>query len=224
VSIWLVGDPDPARRLPEEMTELADRIIVDSANGAVPGLAMKALAASAHLGPDIEDLAWYRSAVWRELVAQFFDADAAAAELTRLTRIEIAGGAGSISTAALLTGGWLAAQLGLNIASVDAGSTMTRATYYAGADAVELHIAPSHGGTELDLVSIQTENATFSVQRHQAGAHLAVIAEFAAQPAERTVSPGFTHDAAMLALALDRTGADEVFARALEASLQLSGD
>lgn len=224
VSLWLIGDPDPARRLPAELLDIANRVVVDSANGAVPGLAMKALAAATRLAPSLEDLAWYRASVWRELVAQFFDAAPAADQLARLTRIDIAGGAGSISTAALLTGGWLAAQLGLSAASVESGSTMSRATYYAGARAVELRIAPSHDGTELDLIALESENATFTVQRHEASGHLHVRSDLPTLPVHRTVPPGFTHDAAMLALALEHSGGNDAFTRALEAALPLAGD
>jgi glucose-6-phosphate dehydrogenase assembly protein OpcA len=226
VNIWLIGDPDPVRRLPEELSTVADRIIVDSANGAVPALAIEHLAAASRLDAAIEDFTWRRAGVWRELIAQFFDAEVAAAELSRLTRIDIAGGAGSISAAAMLVTGWLIAQLGLTLASVETGSTMSHVTCYAGARAVEVRVTPSRVGAELEMVSIESDAATFAVEHHEESGHLHVRSDLEAQPVHRAVEPGSVDEAAMLAEAMEHTGqAGKAgpFAHALEIARILAG-
>ena len=113
--VWW-NDPAPTGdHLFEDMLDIADRILVDSA-------LMTDLAADfTALGDVVEggqharvtDALWLRMLAWRQAIAQVFDQPAARADLTRIDTVELtvqpsAGG----QAAALLLAGWLASRLG----------------------------------------------------------------------------------------------------------------
>jgi len=224
VHLWLIGDPDAKRRVPEELLDLADRLYVDSAAGAASGVALRAIAAAlSDRGPAIIDLAWERTTAWRELAAQFFDGPRTSAELQRLTEIEIDGGAGGVSAAALLLAGWLAASLELSLASVEASNSLVRATFYDGTRGVQLQVAPSAAGMEIERVKLATGGAEFYIELHPASGHMHVRSDFAEEPVHRTVAPEPDDDASVLTAAVEDTSAPETYARALRAALELLG-
>lgn len=105
--------------LVSSLFELVDFLIVDTVWGLDTGAAFAVLADSStrqDVG-DINDIAWSRLLVWRQLVAQFFDQPAALDSLDTIEEVEIVfspisdeGRCGRSS--ALLMAGWLATRLG----------------------------------------------------------------------------------------------------------------
>lgn len=105
--------------LVSSLFELVDILVVDTVWVQNTGAAFAVLASSAaHQDlSDINDIAWSRLLVWRQLVAQFFDQPAALESIETIEEVEITyapisdQGRGGRS-AALLTAGWLATRLG----------------------------------------------------------------------------------------------------------------
>lgn len=222
VHLWLVGEPDPRRRLPEELLELADRLYVDSAAGAVTPVALRTIAGALdETETALVDLAWERTNAWRELAAQFFDSGTSASQLDRLTQIEIAGGAGQISSAALLMAGWLASSLDLSPASVAAANTLVEATCYDGTRGVQIRITPSPAAMELERVALTTGDAEFTIALHADSAHMHVRSDWHAEPVHRTVSREPDSDAFVVTAAIEDTSAPDTYGGALRTALGL---
>jgi len=96
-----------------KLTDIADRIVVDTAEFDTPPAALTRLAQALKQGPvALADLAWSRLTCWRELTAQFFDAPQQRPYLDRLDRVALEIGGGVLRAEGLLWLGWLASRLG----------------------------------------------------------------------------------------------------------------
>jgi glucose-6-phosphate dehydrogenase assembly protein OpcA len=112
VALWYPeGEPfgDP---LFERLTELADRVIVDTERFVDPEGGLRRLAGLIGRIPPAGDLAWDRLTLWRELVAQCFDSPALTGQLSQLERVRIVYGAQCSRVPPLMLAGWFAARLG----------------------------------------------------------------------------------------------------------------
>ncbi len=117
--LWWPGDSPGTSPLFHDLTEIADRLIVDTAALSEPGRDLRTLASliSGRACPMLSDFAWARLTPWRQLVAQFFDAPGSRPCLQCIDQVQIVyaprnhAGASGLS-AALLTAGWLATRLG----------------------------------------------------------------------------------------------------------------
>lgn len=118
--LWWPGDIPGAGAHFQDLAELSDRLIVDTATLVEPPPGLRALAALLRRTrgcPFLSDFAWARLAPWRQLVAQFFDVPDARPCLATIEDIDIvyeprSSGDHSGFTAALLAAGWLATRLG----------------------------------------------------------------------------------------------------------------
>jgi hypothetical protein len=90
------------------LLELADRVVVDSSGACNDESVLRRLLCFVQPIKPLQDMAWMRSAPWREMIAQFFDDPDMHEDLASLTALEITSG----STAeALYLAGWLASRL-----------------------------------------------------------------------------------------------------------------
>lgn len=73
--IWWLGDPPSDNTLLRNLTQLSNRIIVDSSSFFQPEQSLHTLVSFLDEAPDcaLSDLNWGRITPWRSLVAQFFD-------------------------------------------------------------------------------------------------------------------------------------------------------
>jgi len=122
--LWWPGDDFVNHPLFEDLQQIVDRIIVDSAqlgNDASGVAAMRELLEDDDSGaPLIGDFTWLRLGPWRQLIAQFFDPPDVQLCLSSIEELTISyadiredGSSGFAS--ALLTVGWLASRLGWTI-------------------------------------------------------------------------------------------------------------
>lgn len=122
--LWWPGNDFVHNPLFEDLQQIVDRVIVDSAqlgNDTSGVAAMRALLDGDDTNsPLIGDFAWLRLAPWRQLIAQFFDPPDVQLCLTSIDEVTISyadvrddGSSGFAS--ALLTVGWLASRLGWEI-------------------------------------------------------------------------------------------------------------
>src|SRR3954452_19898146 len=100
----------------ESLMGVADVVLIDSAEGQDDAAAL-AWAAELAERTYVVDLAWLRSAPWRERIAATFDPPAWRPELERITGVTVRHREDS-SVAALLLVGWLASRLGWEPAKV----------------------------------------------------------------------------------------------------------
>lgn len=225
VHLWLIGEPDPVRRVPGEVLEAADRLYLDSSAGVEPGRALATLLSLASVGElRVFDLAWQRTAIWRDLAAQLFDGPSAAL-LENLTSIEIEGGGEARTSASLLLAGWLVAQLNLTPAStahdVAADRGTIEATYYDGTRAVGLRIAPSQGGAEIGSLMLRSADVTLRVWLDGLD-HLYVESDWAESPVQRTVAYTGASEPEVLLAALEEQEDADLFVSALRAAVDLT--
>jgi glucose-6-phosphate dehydrogenase assembly protein OpcA len=99
VILWMMGADGLNNTLIERLRNVADRLIIDSADFADQNAGLLRLA---QLGEELQvqrhkvsvnDLNWNRLTPWRELTAQFFDTRPLLPHLRRIDRVEIAFGA-----------------------------------------------------------------------------------------------------------------------------------
>lgn len=128
VYTWWFHDPPPDVKLFSNISRLSDRVIVDSSTFFTPEDSMIALAELLPSLPQsaMSDLNWGRITLWRQLVAQFFDAAEYKPYLAAVDTIEIEhavtpeteasqtneGLTSPNANCALLLAGWLKTRLG----------------------------------------------------------------------------------------------------------------
>jgi glucose-6-phosphate dehydrogenase assembly protein OpcA len=121
VVLWVIGAGALGNPLIERLRNVADRLLVDSAEALDQTASLIELARlGEELGSQrhqvsINDLNWNRLTPWRELTAQFFDTRPLLPHLRRIDRVEIEFGRtakGDNAAEALLFGCWLASSLG----------------------------------------------------------------------------------------------------------------
>lgn len=117
--LWWPGDVPTGDPLFGELTEVVDRLIVDTAIQRDPAASLRFLTSvmAADRCPGLSDFAWARLTPWRHLVAQFFDNLPARQCLAAVEDVRIVYGSqnpdgSSGLSAAVLMAGWLATRLG----------------------------------------------------------------------------------------------------------------
>ena len=114
--VWWPGDPPFSDQIFDQLVEVADRVVIDSADFSDLLLGLRRLA-TLRRRSGIGDLSWRRIGWWQELSAQFFDAPRFRRYLPNLNRIRIryarpAGGSGTGCLAQpMLYAGWVASRL-----------------------------------------------------------------------------------------------------------------
>jgi glucose-6-phosphate dehydrogenase assembly protein OpcA len=113
VMLWWPGRPEFDSRLFNELSELGDRLVVDTDEGFAPAdLAhLLQVARRRRQGCAIGDFNWARLLPWRQLAAQFFDMPATLARLAGLHGVTVWYGADGPSTQALLLAGWVESRM-----------------------------------------------------------------------------------------------------------------
>lgn len=111
--------PIAGNLLVSSLFEQVDILVVDTVWAQEPGASFEVLAANATRQDvsDINDIAWSRLLVWRQLVAQFFDQPTALESLDTIEEVEITYAPATAEgrcgrSSALLMAGWLATRLG----------------------------------------------------------------------------------------------------------------
>jgi glucose-6-phosphate dehydrogenase assembly protein OpcA len=186
VFLWLVGGPPLEQAFGDDALAVCDRLIVDSGAYADPPQALATLAAAlaAHPGEiSLADIAWARSRMFRELIAQAFDAAELRALIGAITAVDISCSGREVSAQAWLLAGWLASRLGW---PADGGPE------------VRTGARPAEGTPRRDLVSVRLEagdRGRVTVERTAAGT-IAVTVEAGGVTTSRTVpwsSPDSVH-------------------------------
>jgi glucose-6-phosphate dehydrogenase assembly protein OpcA len=86
--VWWPGDPPFGHPVFDQLVELGDRLVIDSADFSDLLASMRRLANLRHRS-GVGDLAWERLSIWQERIAQFFDAPRFRRYLPNLNRMVI---------------------------------------------------------------------------------------------------------------------------------------
>ncbi len=222
LNVWVIGPIDLTSYLASELIDNAEIVFVDTKDAPDVASALhSALVAHRKHGVAVCDLAWRRLAVWRSLVAQFFDGGDGARRLSQLRSIEITGG-GAVSSEMLLMGGWFISRLGLSLAEVERDDGSLAATLYDGSRGVTLKlVARVEQPAGITEVNVRTSEAEFIVQSHAESSHMHVREEWPGESDHRTVAQVPMDDASVVAEALDDASDLPIFIEAAEAALGL---
>ena len=234
VFLWWHDEPVPGSHLLQELLESADRMVIDSADFA-PERAAGALTELRRITREHDvalcDLNWSRLVHWRELIAQFFDAQPGRQYLDRLdtVSVEIASPHGREAdlTEGLLLVGWLASRMGWAFeegarrphggpVAFDLGSS-------AGPVTVELRPDPAHPGEGLHSLSLRAAaEASFSISRSLDDEACVVATAEMPDGAghSRVVHMDVPSEATLLCDELDTLGPDIVFEEALDRAVR----
>jgi len=130
VFLWWKDIPHHEDKLFDRLSELVDRVVIDSASFDNPHYDLTRLAQilGEHSGAlNISDLNWGRLTSWRSLVASFWDVADYRASLSKIERVRVEydppdRAPGEIAPKALLALGWLATCLGWEVEEADAAA------------------------------------------------------------------------------------------------------
>jgi glucose-6-phosphate dehydrogenase assembly protein OpcA len=118
--LWWRGTSLPMTALFMELTEISDRLLIDSASLEHRGRTLIEVSNLLHrskFGPKASDFAWTRLMPWRQVVAQFFDSVTAQQSLETIDEVVVtyerdrAEGTSGL-TSALMIAGWFSSRLG----------------------------------------------------------------------------------------------------------------
>jgi hypothetical protein len=234
--LWWAGDAVADSELLEDLLEVSDRLIVDSASFADPATELRHLASLLRRTagcPKMSDFAWARLAPWRQVITQFFDPPAAIDALDRLDAVEIAyggdAGTGDGLTAAVLLAGWLGSRLGWRppgeLLPVRGEPGAWRATLRAGAVGHQREVRITLRPTPSTAAAGGLGNVLLSALDGEAGSWrvdrvdplgLATYSDLPGRPpAQRLVYAAASDDGALLAEELRIFGRDPAFEAAL---------
>lgn len=240
VVLWWPDDVPFDSPVLRELVATVDRLFVNSGAFRGDGLARLAgMAATIGNGVVIHDVSWMRLLLWRELLAGLFDHPLLRPELRSISalRIDVSRpGAEVRLTKAVLVAGWIAAQLGWSVVTplaADPDGTR-RALLRHGRREIPLEIRPVASGVDGpvrgagSLVRVELEGSRshppLRVRVTRQADHLLGSADWqGAQIARRAARLDAFDEMPFLAEALDRSGGDRVFGRALATAVRIAG-
>jgi glucose-6-phosphate dehydrogenase assembly protein OpcA len=208
--LWWVGDLSPSDdALLDRLTELADRLVVDSSDFSSLTMStsrLDRLARRRHQPCAPSDLNWARLTAWRELVAQFFDSPALRPHLYHLDGVAVdygtADGAGLAQTMLLI--GWLASQLHWTLNTAfpiqQSGPTVGSLRRPDGGS-VSVSARPTTSGQVAGLLRLTLtagDTGRFIVSREADGVHALTEADVSGAPVLRRIAHCETADLSSL--------------------------
>jgi len=202
--VWWPGDPPFSHPVFDQLVDMGDRLLVDSADFGDLLAGMRRLG-SLRRRSGIGDLSWERLAWWQELTAQFFDAPRFRRYLPNLSRLriryavtppaserkvedeEVAPGVAAPMAQALLYAGWIATRLGwrrdATVSSLADGAFALRLEGKHEMVDLEIEPVPTDAARPGDLISVrlrslgETGAAEFIIDRDGDGGTVATNAD-----------------------------------------------
>ena len=235
--LWWLGEPPFHAPLFAQLTDLVDRLIVDSAGFSSMDAALHELAELTVIpgGLAVGDFAWGRLRPWRELVAQFFDPPAHRSSLAAIERVDLCyepEGPGRLSglSQAILALGWLCSRLGWHVWAPpqQEGEGAWRWTLRGAGREIEATLSPRHaddGVSGMRSLAIGVGGAhpgTYLVYREGA-ASLATSVDVPGVPQpDRSTRAAIRDEGELLLGELGQFGRDPIYGGALVFAAQLS--
>lgn len=114
VYLWLVGSPPLHQAFGQDAVAICERLIIDSGEYEDHAGTLRMLADELEAVGDaisLCDVAWERTRIWRQLIAQSFDGGEMRPFVHGITRVDVECSGGRISAQTWLIAGWLASRL-----------------------------------------------------------------------------------------------------------------
>lgn len=114
VYLWLVGSPPVHQAFGQDAVAICERLIIDSGEYEDHAGTLRTLSDQLHAVGDaisLCDVAWERTRMWRQLLAQSFDGEEMRPFVHGITRVDVECSGDRISAQTWLISGWLASQL-----------------------------------------------------------------------------------------------------------------
>lgn len=223
VFLWYPGAFSPQSPEFAAMSELADRVIVDSAarEDREESLREMAFLTSREDGPAVGDLQWVGLSPWRSLLADAFGSPERAAELEKLTSAEVLYAPGGECRALLLVG-WLASALGWVPKGLSRDGDHRKVEFDGPSGAVTVGLSPDSPDARLRHVRLRSPEHTFQVSRdREHGEVKTTVMRGEELVAERTVHLGSFDLGVLVGEELRFRGRDETYEAALRTAVEI---
>jgi glucose-6-phosphate dehydrogenase assembly protein OpcA len=221
VFLWYPGEFSPRSPGFAAMSELADRVIVDSAASEGHEARLREIAdlVADPTTPAIGDLQWVGLSPWRSLLADTFGAPERAGDLEKIENAEVLYAPGGENRALLLVG-WLASTLGWKPEGRNGGGRNIRFSGPSGEISVEL--SPDSPDARLRRIRLYSSEYSFQVSRHRALSDVrTTVMRGEELLAERTVHLGSFDLGVLVGEELRYRGRDEAYEGALRVAVEI---
>ena len=223
--VWWRGGLSLDLPLFAQLKDIADRMVVDTAEFDRPPAALARLAQALKQRPvAVADLAWSRLTCWRELTAQFFDAPQQRPYLDRLDRVAAEVGGGAPPPEGLLWLGWLASRLGWTPTGAQASDQGYACMFDSRGGGVhaEVRRSAADGRTVRRLELAAGRDARFMVEQQRPGCVRATTHVHEQSMPPRIVPLRSYDSVQLLSDELDFVGRDRVYEDALTVAARLA--
>jgi glucose-6-phosphate dehydrogenase assembly protein OpcA len=215
----------PSGHLYEDLSELADWLIIDSAGAPATSATFDAMRATDQAELTLADLSWARLHPWRDLTAHFFDHPTFRPYLDAINFVEIEA-AGRTSTPSLLLLAWLASRLNWSPVDARGGSAGAQVVFASGIQPIEASLrATGEDGSHLArlrLASDRPARAVFEVVCDKPGQITARSEVEGAETEHRSAALAPSVAGGLLCRQLDEAGHDRVFEQALASARDIA--
>jgi glucose-6-phosphate dehydrogenase assembly protein OpcA len=227
VFTWWNGTPPFDGEVFHELTEVSNRLIVDSAAFAGPAADLAHLArVAAGITPAVSDCAWGRLTPWREMLAAPFGGPPLRGAHDRIRSVSVHA---VEPTAGMELVGWFASRLGWELDEVrldaDPASDAWHARWTTASGACDTVVTTSLGAGALTKVAVQVDcdDGPASIQVAAPPGHLvATVTATSHEPTRRRVGLFSAADPIGLSAELQVFGRDRIFEGALAAAAPLA--
>jgi glucose-6-phosphate dehydrogenase assembly protein OpcA len=227
VFTWWAGTPPFGDEVFAELTEVSNRLIVDSATFADPPADLTHLArAAAGIPPATSDCVWGRLTPWREMLAAPFGGPPLRGAHDRIRSLAVDA---VEPTAGLELVGWFASRLGWELDEVrlaaDPASDAWHATWTTAGGACDTVVTTSLGAGALTkaALAVDCDDGPASILVEAPPGHLvATVTATGHEPARRRVGLASSADPIGLSAELQVFGHDRIFEEALAPAAALA--
>ena len=238
--LWWPGQPLFGHRVFHRLLDVAEQLLVDSAEFETPGDGLADLANIAAGRHAVNDINWARLTPWREVIAQFFDAADLRpyARAIQSVRLEFGQGPGDntrATSSVLLMLGWIAAQLGwvpeTTLDQSVSGDIGLAALCGERVIPIDLTIR-DHGpdaacrlmGLTITAQPAGSEEGIFTVTRSRDLQHLTITTEVARRdPIRRVVPLAVDDERDLVAQELEIVGKDRLYETVVREASRMAG-
>lgn len=238
VYLWWRAVPRLSDRVFRRLTDLADRVVIDSADFADQQGDLIDLAASLRESPRwtaFSDLNWARLTTWRALLASFYDVAEYRPLLDRMSQVMIeysplAQDGNAIPARAMLLAGWLASRLGWKLETATRSDRTTAFALTTAGGKVTIEFVPTSRQIEpghlalVKLTSAADGAAAFNVRRSGDGQRIETSVTLGEERhIQRVLGYEGWSESALIGRELEILGHDRVYEQAILASGELAG-
>lgn len=223
VFLWYPGAFSPHSQEFAAMSDLADRVIVDSAarEDREESLREMAFLTGRGGGPAVGDLQWVGLSPWRSLLADAFGSPERAAELEKIASAEVLYAPGGECRALLLVG-WLASALGWIPKGLSRDGDHRRVEFDGPSGDVTVDLSPDSPDARLRRVRLRSSEHTFQVSRHREHREVKTTVMRGEEiVAERTVHLGSFDLGVLVGEEIRFRGRDETYEAALRTAVEI---